>query len=180
MGNIPNPFDPQAVQEHLRTNQEQPPAGEPEAPEEQPGSLATDVAASLERWSANGLEDFMEAMAQVTAGLQDMQAGLQTALDDGQPVGLDSLYSAAQLGKDLKTTAGDLYSTARFGLWEATGRVTRKKTTTPQGHDFKFMPNPSILRSVKYNDLRAKYPEVYRDVVTETVVDSTKPGRLYL
>lgn len=180
MGNVPNPFDPQAVQAHLQAKQEHPPAVEPGTPVTQTESLGADVAASLDRWAAGGLDTFMEAMAQVTAVLQDMQNGLQQALDDGQDVEMDSLYLAAQLGKDLKATATDLYNTGRGGLWEATDHATRVNTTTPQGRSFKFLANNSLSRSVRYKELQEKYPEVYRDVVTETAVDPTKPGRLYL
>lgn len=194
MGNkIPNPFDQAAVEAwRARNNNQdsstQPAApGEPAAPAPAPSTpvqpaiddtqLADHVARMVDTYAQAGLDVFMRAMQHVAAEIDNMAAGLHDAPPHSTDV--DALHAAATLGKQLRSSGGELYDAARGQLWDM---LDKKPGTlaTSTGQEIVFKANTPISRSIKYAELKKQYPDVYSQLVTETRVDPTKPGRLYL
>lgn len=189
-----NPFDGPAVQEWLAAKAAREQAAQTslvaqETPATQPGEhgtpepadmpLAQEVALMLDRWSAGGTDQFLEAMSHIMASLENMAAGITAAHEDDADLNADNMYLAAQLGKAAKDAGAGLYNAARLVLWDAVGGEPGT-ITTGAGRTVKFLANTPVSRSVRYKDLQSQYPDVYAAVVTETRVDPSKPGRLYL
>lgn len=83
------------------------------------------------------------------------------------------LKEAREIKADIKALE-ERYSDLRLSIWEAAGHKIGK---LPGGAAFRKLTS---RRSVKYKDLKADHPEIYRKYVTETDPDPDAPGALYL
>lgn len=174
-GKLPNPFDTRAVAAWRQAQA----AAAAQTPPAQPGGATAATAlppadqarAVMDMWANDGLETFLEAMAAVSAYLEDMASGVATA-------DLDQAVQAAKTGKIVDNAGKALYNAGRQRLWHSVG-VTGK-LTTPGGTTFEFRKPPAMTRSVSYKRLQADFPEAYSACVTEKKTPADAPARLYL
>lgn len=83
-----------------------------------------------------------------------------------------SVAGSKGAGKALETSL-------KARLWSLVGAKVGQ-FRTPSGRQFKFRRGSTVRRSTKYNVLADRYPEAYRECVTETAVDASAPASLYL
>lgn len=184
MGTTPvNPFNEADVKEYLETKaaKEAGPGGPglvtDTAAATDPGALAQGFMDTVARMET---KDAVHALLVVSRGLEDLAKGLEEAnAAYGDQLDVAAVYRAAVMGRAVKDAGARLYDSARSVLWSLCG-------SKPGQHDlgggvkFKFSPLIPVTRSIKYAELQKRYPDVYKELVKETVNDTTKPGRLYL
>lgn len=188
----PNPFDQAGVDKYLAAQAEKAAAKEQPATRSrvelpEPGTVvhssgrdtdpAVEAQTMLDYWAGRGADVYADALGAIIASVQETAVDLEAAGTDDEHA--DTVVTAAQLGKDLKSAGTALYDSARGVLWEWVGRRNIKRTL-PDGRSFMFKPNPAVSRRVDYDRLQERYPEAFKATVTVKDRDLDAPGRFFL
>lgn len=127
----------------------------------------------------NPVADLTRAMGKLQEAAESVRAVMGSVPDEDTGAGMDEARQLAAMSKVAREVASEVYSLARQALWEAVGQECGN-FTTPSGATVKFKRMGRVKRSTRFKVLEEKYPAIYEEVVTQTPVDLTQPGNLYL
>lgn len=177
----PNPFSPEAIAAHkARRESEQDRAAAPAIPavEMYPGTPADQVDALLADWINQSPETFSAGLSALADTLDNYAGAIKAAPES---MGLEGSYHAYAVGKALEGAGKRLAEATRDRLITLadpgeTATHGRRSFKTPSGLTFKIGPTPNPERA-KIKDLRARYPDLAKQLAAEGILYYSTPGR---
>lgn len=124
-----------------------------------------------------GNESALELVGRVQAAVGQLLSAVDAL--EGSREDMDSVHDTAVAVKGVRSSMDTIHYALRDRLWNAVGGKCGKYTT-PSGDKVEFRRSGTVRRKTSYKTLQEQFPLAYEAAVTETPVDLSTPGNLYL